>query len=55
MYQNIHSMYFSSKAAVAWPETYSEPDRTSDIELFGKVVYGSRALTNFAEILFLDV
>ena len=40
---------------MARPEAYSESIPASDIELFAKVVNGSRPLTTFAESAFLGV
>ena len=48
-------MCFSSLVAVARPETYSESSGAYDMELFAKIVTGSRPLTTFAETSFLDV
>ena len=40
---------------MARPEAYSEFSRASDIELFAKIVNGSRLLASFTGISFLDV
>ena len=48
-------MFFSSWAAMARPEAYSDSSWVSDMELFAKVVNGSKPLTTFAETSFLDV